>query len=246
VEKELPEFAAIVRTRLSDQIAERIHDAIASEQYKPGERLPSELSLATSFKTSRGTIREALRALQATGLLDIRNGAGVFVAESPFPFPSRLDRANSLPDRRSAILEILEIRIVLQSLAIKRCAQSITAQELDALRALLGEMRDAVATKDAGRYAKLDEQFHSKIGDMCDNLMLRDLIHHIESTYHTTNRNLFDLEGRLSQSMEEHERIVDTLARRDEIAAEAAIQRHIESVRDIVAALPGMVSHQVV
>lgn len=233
-----PEFDAVVRTRLSDQIAGRIQDAIASEQYKPGERLPSEQSLATSFKTSRSTVREALRALQAMGFLDIRNGAGVFVADSPFSFSARRDRTGTLPDRQAVLLEILEIRLVLQGLAVKRCAQRITDSELGALQAVMQDMRDAATAQDGDRYARLDEQFHLKIGDLCDNSMLRDIVHHIESGYHAASHNVLGWGERLTQSLQEHDKIIAALTKHDEAAAEAAMRCHMQGIRDAVAALP--------
>lgn len=233
-----PAFSAVDRARLSDQIAGRIQDAITSEQYKPGERLPSEQTLATSFKTSRGTVREALRALQATGFVDIRNGAGAFIASAPFSFGARHDRVSAPPRRREDVLEILEIRTVLQSLAVRRCAQRVNAGELDAFEALLGQLREAAAAGDADRYAALDRQFHFKIAGMCDNPMLRDIVHHVEDVYHAISRALVDLPGRPAQSVEELQQIVDALRENDEAAAELAMQRHLGNVLELVAGLP--------
>lgn len=228
------EFPAVERTRLSDQIAGRLQEAIAEGRYRSGERLPSEQELASSFKTSRGTVREALRVLQAMGFVDIRTGAGAFVAESPFSNQALRERLTWLLDRREDILEILEVRSSLQGLAAKKCAQHLGSAEIKEFKVLLNEMR---AVDDSDLFTRLDERFHSRIGELCGNQMLRDIVAYVEEVYRASNRALIDMQGRIGQSLAEHEQIVDALAKRDGEAAEAAMRHHVESVWSAVATL---------
>ena len=231
------DFPAVERTRLSDQIAGRLQEAIAEGRYRSGERLPSELELAATFKTSRGTVREALRALQAMGWVDIRTGAGAFVAESPFGPQALNERLNWVRDRREDILKILEVRSALQSLAARKTAERVKPADIRMFEDFLGEMRQAVAAQDADRFARLDLRFHSGIGALCGNQMLRDIVDYVEEVYRASNRALVDMQGRIAQSLSEHEQIVAAFARRDSEAAEAAMRRHVDNVQDTIAVL---------
>src|SRR4051812_49660109 len=79
-----PLFVPAQRVRSFDHIVGQIRDAISSGGIQPGERLPSERDLGVAFGVSRTTLREALRALEAQGVIEIRTGSrgGAFVAES--------------------------------------------------------------------------------------------------------------------------------------------------------------------
>jgi len=76
-----PAFAAVAPARAADEIARQIRELVASGQIKPGDRLPSERDLAQRLHVSRNTLREALRALEHAGMIEMRKGAagGAFV-----------------------------------------------------------------------------------------------------------------------------------------------------------------------
>lgn len=74
-------FQPVSRTRVADQVAGAIREAILNGDFPPGERLPAERELATQFDVNRSSVREALHRLEAWGLVDIRHGGGVTVAD---------------------------------------------------------------------------------------------------------------------------------------------------------------------
>src|SRR5260370_21304728 len=71
--------------KLYRQVADTIMASIKSGEYKPGSRLPSERDLAASFKVSRPTIREAMIALEIRGLVEARQGSGIYITSHPPP-----------------------------------------------------------------------------------------------------------------------------------------------------------------
>lgn len=76
------EFTPVVRRRLSVHVAERIHASIVADELRPGDRLPPILEMARIFGVAVPTVREALILLEAKRVVDIRHGAGVFIAAS--------------------------------------------------------------------------------------------------------------------------------------------------------------------
>lgn len=73
-------FTPVIRQRLSEKLADRIAASIATGQLRPGDQLPPIIEMARSFRVAPATVREALMRLETRGVIDIRHGAGVFVA----------------------------------------------------------------------------------------------------------------------------------------------------------------------
>lgn len=72
-------FTPVRRQRLSDELAERIQASIAEGTLRPGDQLPPILAMARGFRVAPATVREALMRLEATRVIEIRQGAGVFI-----------------------------------------------------------------------------------------------------------------------------------------------------------------------
>ena len=236
-QKAPPEFRELRKNRMSDQVAGALQSAIASGAYELGERLPGEQELADTFKTSRGTVREALRVLEAMGFVEIRTGAGSFVAESPFGSDALRGRLSWLLDRREVVLEILEVREALEAPAARRYARGATAEDVAELSATLEEMRAAVADDDPDRFAAADADLHVKIGSRCGNQMLGEIIGYVEEVYRASNRVLMDMRDRHVRVLAEHEAIVEAIAAQNGDGAEIAMREHLRSVSGQIAQL---------
>jgi GntR family transcriptional repressor for pyruvate dehydrogenase complex len=234
-----PSFHALRRDRVSDQIVTQVREAITKNKYHVGQKLPSENELASRFAISRTSVREALRILEALGLVDIRTGSGAFVAEPPLRRELLSDKLRWLLDRHEAILNLLDVREVLQGLAARLCALRGTEPQLAQLEAAVAQMRAAKDRGDLDAATEADARFHFFLGDFCGNDILSDLIRHFEETYRSSSRALMDLRGRILTSVGEHRRVLTAIMARDERAAEAAMRTHVRSVRRDLAGLVG-------
>lgn len=232
-------FPELQRKRMSDQVAGAIQGMIANREFAIGERLPGEHELASAFRTSRGTVREALRVLESMGLVEIRSGAGTFVVEPPFAGEALSERLQWLLDRRDLVVEMLEVREVLQARAARRYAEIASDAEIAQLSVILERIREVSERGDADALAEADAQFHFHIGDRCGNSLLAELAHYAEEVYRTSNRALVDLRASTANSSmpDEHAAIFDRIVARDAEGAGAAMREHMQSVRAAVAAL---------
>jgi GntR family transcriptional regulator, transcriptional repressor for pyruvate dehydrogenase complex len=132
---------------LVEQAAERLREQIADGQWPVGAKLPGETTLATSLGVGRSTVREALRALAGAGLVRSRQGAGVFViASRPVEdWPGRL--------RRAALVDVYEVRAMLEVQAARIAAVRRTPEDAVALRAALAARTAAARAAADGRGA---------------------------------------------------------------------------------------------
>jgi len=179
-----------------------------------GQRI-NESDLATRFGTSRGPVREALRALEECRLVRSEKNRGVFVREISI---AEAD-------------EIYDVREALDELIGRRLAQKITAPQLEALKALLVEMDDATQLKDIKRYHSLNLEFHDALVDFVGNERLADTYRRL-----TKELLLFRLRGLqdgggFAVSNAEHKAVVKAIASRDPDCAGRVLREHAADSR---------------
>ena len=216
--------------RLFEDVADEIRGLILDGTYPPGTRLPGERELSERFEVSRVTIREAEIALQATGWIFIRTGAGAYVAQ-------KLPGDGGILPQVSAF-ELTEARSLFEAEAAALAAPTISAETLEKLDELLAAMASDVASEE--EISAIDREFHMTIAAASNN---KAIIHVIESLW----RMRMELpEVRHSHSMicqkdgsarqAEHADVVEALRRRDAAGARAAMRRHfnrlLESMLD--------------
>ncbi|MEV0665106.1 FadR/GntR family transcriptional regulator [Actinomadura luteofluorescens] len=156
---------------LVEQAAQRLRDQIAAGAWPVGTRLPGETTLAKELGVGRSTVREALRALAGAGLVQARQGAGVFVTatEPAEDWPARL--------RRASVADVYEIRAMLEVRAAELAAERRTPDDLAALDRALADRDAALAGEDAGVEAFIDADIalHAAVVAAAHNPVLADL-----------------------------------------------------------------------
>lgn len=207
--------------RLYRQVVTKILALTESGEYPPGSRLPSERELAERFTVSRPTIREAVIALEAQGVVTVKTGSGVYVRE----------RQAELLNLGSAVspFELIEARVYLEGEVAAIAASLITDEQLGLLKGLLKEMAEENILEDIAS-AGADRKFHSLICEASNNKILGLFIgqlweaqENLENIRHAHSAVCMkDTERRMA----EHEAIYDALKSRDANAARAAMRSH--------------------
>ncbi|MFJ6573667.1 FadR/GntR family transcriptional regulator [Streptomyces sp. NPDC091292] len=161
-------LGALRPSPLVEQATERLRAHIAAGHWEVGGKLPGETTLARELGVGRSTVREALRALAGAGLVQPRQGAGVFVlaTEPAEDWPTRL--------RRAAVTDVYEVRMLVEVQAARLAARRRTADDVAALRAALAARR-AAATADDPAFVDADIALHAAVVAAAHNPVLTDL-----------------------------------------------------------------------
>ncbi|MER7518426.1 FadR/GntR family transcriptional regulator [Streptomyces sp. NPDC126499] len=161
-------LGALRPSPLVEQAAERLREQITAGHWPVGTRLPGETTLAKELGVGRSTVREALRALAGAGLVQPRQGAGVFVtATRPVEdWPTRL--------RRASVTDVYEVRMLVEVQAARLAALRRTDTDIDAMREALAGRRAAADGDDAG-FVDADIRLHSTVVAAAHNPVLTDL-----------------------------------------------------------------------
>jgi len=219
------------KTRVYEKIAQQIQRLIRDGLLKPGDKLPPERELAEMFQVSRGSLRDAIRALELMGLVEPRQGEGtVVLAPSSESLINPL--AAALLPERELVSELLEFREMIEPALARRAATYASPEDLDLLEAILRRQKEKV---DRGELAiEEDSEFHYAIANAAKNSVVLKVLDMFMDLLRESREQSLQVEGRLQKSLAGHRLILQAIQRHDSSAAEAAMRRHIEEIEGIV------------
>ena len=194
--------------------------AILAGEYAPKQRLV-EADLCERFGTSRFIVRTALQDLAGQGLVEFQRNRGARVREVSV----------------AEAIEITEVRILLEGLLAGRAAERVTKADIVMLRALVKDMRTAVAKSELLAYSDLNARLHAAIRDIAAHETASRLLRQLRDQ---TVRHQFSLAlvpGRPAVSLPQHQAIVAAISAREPDRAEQAMHDHLQSVIDAFRAL---------
>jgi len=209
---------------LSDELQDTLQDLIVSGVLKPGTRL-DEGELAERFQVSRTPVREALKALAGTGLVDIRNRQGVCVANVPLP----------------TLIEMFQMMAVMEGLCAKFAARRATAAQKQRLTELHEQLTQVLALGDHSRFYDVNQDFHDALYDSSNTQYLAEQTRSLRKRVRVYRRFVTFQPGRMAATIGEHAAILTAIERNDPAAAFAAAVDHVslleDDIVDLVAAL---------
>lgn len=220
----------IKNRRTTEIILEQIKNFMIQGHLSPGEKLPTEMELAEKFEVSRTSVREALSALSLTGVLEIRQGEGIFVKRSP---------SNAIIEPLSFILllekdqlqNILEVRKALEIETVDLAAQRRNNEDLDSMRSLIEEMENDLP--EAKNSEKIDLTFHLALAKASKNPLMDRLMNTVQDiisqTLHVTRALWLNL-GSTERLVEEHKEIYLAIAAKDNVTARQLMYEHLVKV----------------
>ena len=200
----------MIRVPESQRVRDALENAVVDGHYRPGQRLDPAL-LEKEFGCSRTPIREALQALERSGLVQIRPKQGTYVTELGI----------------SEVAERFEVMAELEGMAARLAAGRIERDSLRDLEVALTECEDHAISGDADAYYYANATFHSIVNDSCGNDYLRPQAQALKRVLQPYRRLQLRVPDRMRRSMAEHRLIVDAIARGDAAAAEKAARDHV-------------------
>lgn len=223
----------MARASRTQAVVEQVLDAIIDGKLRPGEPLPPEGVLAEDMHVSRLTLREAVRLLQAQGVIVQVPGRRHRVAPVAewTGIEAVVRHARSAGERERSSLELLEVRMMIETGAAQLAAERRTEAHLDAMRELIGRMRTAHARADMAAFVAADLEFHDVILRAADNRILVAALLPLTAMLAETRSETSAVAEIREHAVAEHTAIVAALASGDRFAARDAMASHMEQTR---------------
>jgi GntR family transcriptional repressor for pyruvate dehydrogenase complex len=206
------------RSPLVEQAIERLREQITIGAWPVGTRLPSEAALAAELGVGRSTIREAIRALASTGMVESRQGAGTFVRAAETPEVGLETRL-----RRAAVLDVYEVRHALEYQASRLAATRRDADDLARLEAALDRRQAALAVGRDATFVEADLAFHQAVVEAAHNPILTELFTSMTSAMF----DVFDDRELKVDATPAHLDLAAAIRAGDPEAASSATSRHL-------------------
>lgn len=203
-----------------------MQDMIRSGRWPVGDRIPPEPELVAHFGVGRNTIREAVRALEHSGMLVPRRGDGTYV-RSRNVLAAAIERCLPGP----AHLELLEARRAVEAQAAASAAERATPEQIAALRACLAEAEHALSRTDVASYAQADIAFHASLVDASGNTLLVELYGGIVEVMQRMHASIVDASVADGRHPQGHRELVDAIEAGDPGAARAAVHSYLDEAR---------------
>ncbi len=204
----------IGRATLAGEVRSEIERMIVDGDLRAGEKL-NELALSSAMGVSRGTVREAIRSLADSGLIDLVANRGAFVHETT------LDELRNLYDLRGAIFGLA------CASAARRVADGSEPGLAKELEANLNQMRKAHVDENTRKYFALNIEFHSMLIAAAGNPKAKTIYENLVKEVRLYRRRGLSIANNVARSIEEHDAIVTAVAEGNAEAARVAAEKHI-------------------
>jgi GntR family transcriptional repressor for pyruvate dehydrogenase complex len=222
---------AIKKTRIHEDVFHQIHQLIKEGRLRARDQLPSERELAETFKVSRTSVREALRALETQGLIVSRTGAGNFVAD--LPVESLVGPlARLLIDEKKALTDVFEMRKLIEPHIAALAAQRASRKDIAQLKKIVAKQAEAVSRGETG--VEADAELHLSISHATRNQALQKLVSGLMELLSRSREESLQTDKRRESSIAAHRRIVGAIERHDRSKARSEMLHHIEQVEESV------------
>jgi GntR family transcriptional repressor for pyruvate dehydrogenase complex len=226
-------YARISHSRTAHEVVQQIELLILEGVLRDGDRLPGERELSKRFDVSRPILREALKELEARGLVESRHGGGTFVADVVGQIFSK-PLIELIGRHHKATQDYLEYRRELEGLTAELAARRATDFDRDILTRVIERMRAAHKSGNFDEELEADVELHNAIGESAHNIIL---LHTLRACYRLLTQGIFfhrssvfGAPGARDQLLAQHEAIYAAIMAGDPKAAKAAAQSHIDFV----------------
>ena len=221
-------FEPVVKQSLPDRLARQIRGTIQSGNYRRGDRLPPIVEMARRFEVGQPSIREALKKLEAMGVVQIRHGAGVFVTRSEEVLVLASPDYSGTVSKK-LLLDLIQARIPIESQSVADCVRNATPEHVEQLRRILADAGQHLA--DAERLNAVNMAFHGTIAEASGNSVTAQLLAVLHDLFTAEQRLILDIFGSREADHAGHLEILDAIERRDEQLAVERMRAHLDSVR---------------
>ena len=223
---------AVKRLPVVQQVVNSLKEYIISGKTEVGEKLPSEKELCEMLDVGRGTIREAVRVLQALGFVEMRPGRGAFIARKEEMDPAYL--SGWFMENEVEIVDFLRVRTAIEPLAIKLAIRNCTDKDVADLMEIHRSTMEAVENNNAPMLATCDEQFHAVIVECSKNKLLISINKVMTQAMRKFRGKTFYVPSNAHNILQPHHDILQAFIDRNEEEGERAMLKHLEYIlRDL-------------
>lgn len=222
------DFKKIIRPTITETIINQIKEKILEGELKPGQKLPPERLLAESLSVGRTSVREAIRALQYMGILEVRCGEGTFLTENMSLLSDHF--VTSYIMQKYSLNELIEARKIIEGETVYLATKRSSKDEKQALQLIFETAIEVQDDVDA--FLKADFNFHKKIAEMSHNSVLTEFFTAMRELTLEENRNVINKTGQRKKALSFHKEILNCILLSDADGARKTMLEHLQNLQE--------------
>ena len=217
----------IKKTSVIESVIKTLKEHIISGTVQVGSKLPAEKDLCQQLHVGRSTIREAFRALQAMGFVEMKPGRGAFVATIKESDPE--STVNWFVENESEISNFMEARMAIETLAIRLVIERATDKEIQTIEHAFNKFEEASINGESDLFYYYDEHFHSNIVKATHNDLLIAINKNLSNALRTYRIKTYTLKGHAENALITHREILRVIKEKDVEKAISVMNTHINN-----------------
>jgi len=224
------EFKPIKAKKIYEEIVEQIKQLMAGGELKPGDKLLPERELAERLQVSRASVREAIRALEMMGFVEIRPGDGTFVRDTNTDDIIQ-PLAMFLAVEKTSLLEMFAIRMIFETATARMAAEQASEEEVGEIKTALEKMIESLNVQDSEKGEEYDTAFHYAVAEATHNGLLIRLFRTITEDFSravsAARRQLYTDAHNPQKIIDQHRRIYEAIKNHNPDLAAQAMLEHL-------------------
>ena len=213
-----------------EYIIVQLKKMITSGEYKSGDRFLTEKEICEKFNVGRSSVREALRVMQTLGYIELQKSRGAFVTKTSEEDKQQLK--SWYHEHEIELQDIIDVRISLETVAVKNAIDRISETQLDRLREVVNDMKTAAEEDLSHELIPLDEEFHSIIIQASANKLLILLNKQVQKVTSEYRGRTYSFKEYAMRNAMIHEKILNYIIKKDVDAAVNEMREHIASMKE--------------
>lgn len=219
----------IERVALHEAIVEEIKNYIKENNLEPGDKLPNQQEFTEMLGVSRTSFREALRTLQAVGLIEVKNGKGIYLKNRE---SCKIETTINVEDTRKSLLYIHEVRRAIEGLAVKLAAERASEDDIKIMEENINLILEK-ARKGEGQPVE-DKAFHTAIYNAARNPILADIIENVHKVMDVLWQNPLGIEDALNDEVDLHYKMFMHIKKGEAAKAEKVFYKLMDDIELII------------
>ncbi|MTI62023.1 MAG: FadR family transcriptional regulator [Firmicutes bacterium] len=214
-----------------DSVIKTLKDEIIMGKIKIGDKLPTERVLSRKLNVGRSTVREAIKVLQALGLVKVKQGKGTYVLRKNEN--ESLNIANWFSEHELQITDLMDIRLAMEPLAIKLALKRSSDEEFEKLMKDLNstnkKLKTAIKENNVIKMEVIDNTFHSYVSEATRNNLLISINEKISEAILEYRIKIFSIKENAENAYKAHQEIINAMTTKDVARAVSAMTSHVNS-----------------
>ena len=229
---EEPNNPSLRRPALNEVIRDYIKQYILDNRLSAGDALPPETQLVDQLGVGRSSIREAIKALQSLGIVEVRHGEGLYVREYNFD-PVLETIGFAMQFNPKTLSELAQVRFFLEGAIIEDVVKRISEDDIKKLEKIMEVWRERLPISET--FSDVDEEFHRTLYNIVDNQTLIKLLEVFWIAFENLDKRLVDDKQPVELDYQRHKAVLDAVKMRDSNLAHDRLMQHFKHLQDRIA-----------